>query len=93
MSVTVRDKRGRLYLDIYFEGQRKWESLGLTISSDKQQNKEILRLAEVCRSKREAQLVSGEWGLLDPICGKQSLYNYLAGIGKNRGKKDHVNYY
>ena len=91
MSVTIRDKRGRLYLDIYANGRRKWEALGLTLTTDKQQNKEIMRLAEVCRSKRESQIVSGEWGLIDPVNGKQSLYGYMAEIGKSREKKDHLN--
>jgi hypothetical protein len=90
VSVTIRDKRGRLYLDIYTNGRRKWEALGLTITTDKQQNKEIMRLAEICRSKREAQIVSGEWGLIDPVGGKQSLYGYMAEIGKSRDKDDHV---
>jgi integrase len=91
VSVTIRDKSGRLYLDIYANGRRQWELLGLTLSTDKQQNKEIMHLAEVCRSKREAQIVSGEWGLIDPVSGKQSLYSYMAEIGKSRGKKDHLN--
>ena len=91
LSVKVRDKCGRLYLDVYANGRRKWEALGLTLTADKQQNKEIMRLAEICRSKREAQIVSGEWGLLDPISGKQSLCGYMADIGRNREKKDHLN--
>ena len=91
MSVTVREKRGRLYLDVYADGRRKWEALGLTLTADKQQNKEIMRLAEVCRSKRETQIVSGEWGMVDPVNGKKSLFNYMTEIGKGREKKDHIN--
>jgi integrase len=91
MSVTIREKRGHIYLDVYANGRRKWEALGLTLTADKQQNKEIMRLAEVCRSKRESQIVSGEWGLLDPVNGKQSLYSYIAEIGRGREKKDHLN--
>jgi integrase len=91
MSVTVREKRGQLYLDIYANGRRKWESLGLTLTENKQQNKDVMRLAEVCRSKRESQIVSGEWGFIDSVGGKQSLCGYLADIGKNRKKNDHLN--
>jgi integrase len=54
-------------------------------------NKEIMRLAEICRSKRESQIMSGEWGLLDPIEGKRSLYGYMEELGKGRDKKDMVN--
>ena len=67
MGVKVRINKGKFYLDVYYSGKRHWESLGLTVSTDKQQNKEIIRLAEVCRSKREAQIASGEWGLIDPV--------------------------
>jgi hypothetical protein len=91
MSVIVREKNGRLYLDVYHNGRRKWESLGLTITADKQQNKEIMRLAEVCRSKRESQIVSSEWGLVDPVGGKQTLRGYMAEIGAGREKSDYVN--
>lgn len=88
MGVKVREKRGKLYLDVYFNGKRTWEALGLTVTDDPKQNKEVYRLAEVCRSKRETQLVSGEWGLLDPINGKKSLYSYALEIAetKNTGK-------
>ena len=91
MSVVIREKRNRLYLDIYHNGRRQWESLGLTLTPDKQQNREIMRLAEVCRSKREAQIISGEWGLVDPVSGKQALIEYMGKIGKTRDKTDHVN--
>jgi hypothetical protein len=63
MGVKVRIKRGKLYLDIYLNGQRKWESLGLTLTSDEQQNKEVMHTAELCRSKREIQIVEKKWNL------------------------------
>jgi hypothetical protein len=58
MSVKVRKKRGRLYLDIYQNGKRIWESLNLALAKDKAQNREIYRLAELCRSKRETRLLA-----------------------------------
>jgi hypothetical protein len=91
VGVKIRESRGKLYLDIYANGKRVWESLHLTVTPDKQQNKEIMRIAEICRSKRESQLVSGEWGLLDPISGKKTLYSYLAKMGEDRPPKDRVN--
>jgi hypothetical protein len=63
MGVKVRENRGKLYLDIWQNGRRKWESLGLTLTSDEQQNKELMRIAELCRSKREIQIVEGKWNL------------------------------
>jgi integrase len=88
MGVKIRESRGKLYLDINWNGRRKWESLHLSVSSDKQQNREIMRLAEICRSKREAQIVSGEWGLLDPVNGKKTLYLYLEELSRERDPKD-----
>jgi hypothetical protein len=63
MGVKIRVNRKKLYLDIYANGRRKWESLGLTLTSDEQQNKEVMRTAELCRSKREIQTVEEKWGL------------------------------
>ena len=63
MSVKDRERNGKLYLDIYANGQRKWESLGLTVSIDDHQNKEVMRLAEKIRSKREIQIATEKWDL------------------------------
>jgi integrase len=91
MGVKIRINKGKFYLDIHTNGRRTWESLHLSVSPDRKQNREILRLAEICRSKREAQIASGEWGLLDPVKGKRSLYGYMEELGKDRDKKDMVN--
>jgi len=74
MSVKIRKKRGKLYLDIYAHGRRKWEALHLTLTGDRAHNKDTMRLAEICRAKRELQIVSGEWGILDPASDKKTLY-------------------
>jgi integrase len=83
MSVKVREKRGKLYLDIYQGGKRVWESLHLTLTKDKEQNKEILRLAEICRSKREVRLLTGAWNIQDPVSGKMKLITYLENYAKD----------
>jgi len=88
MGVKVREKRGKLYLDVYYNGWRKWEALDLTLPADKTQRAEIMRLAEVCKSKREVQLLSGEWGMVDPVGGKQTLIEYMNGIAASRGQND-----
>jgi len=85
MSVKIRKKRGKLYLDIYTNGRRTWEALHLTLTGDKAQNKDAMRLAEICRAKRELQVVSGEWGILDPGSDKKTLYVFakeMADSGK-----------
>jgi hypothetical protein len=53
MSVKVRQKRKKLYLDIYIEGHRTWEALNLTLSNDPALNKETMRLAEFAKTRRE----------------------------------------
>ena len=82
MGVNIWENRGKLYLDIWYNGRRKRESLGLTLPADKVQRAEIMRLAEVCKSKREAQILSGEWGMVDPVSGKQTLIEYMNGIAE-----------
>jgi site-specific recombinase XerD len=85
MSVKIREKRGKLYLDIYSNGRRNWEALHMELTSDKTQNKETMRVAEICRVKRELQVVSGEWGILDPGSEKKTLYLFAKDMA-NSGK-------
>jgi site-specific recombinase XerD len=91
MSVKVREKRGKLYLDIYQGGKRTWESLHLELTKDKMRNKEIWRLAEICRSKRETQLLTGAWDINDPVAGKVSLIGYMEKYSKNYKNPNVVN--
>ncbi|MDR1326421.1 MAG: site-specific integrase [Treponema sp.] len=91
MSVKVREKRGKLYLDIYLGGKRAWEALGLALTGDKAQNKEIYRLAEICRSKRETQLLTGAWDIQDPVSSKKRLVAYLAEYAKTYASPGSVN--
>ncbi|MDR0409327.1 MAG: site-specific integrase [Spirochaetaceae bacterium] len=80
MGVYVREKNGRLYLDIYTNGKRTWEALHLTLTHDRAQNKEMRKLAEVCRAKKEMRLVSGEWNIKDSEAGRISIAEYAAKI-------------
>lgn len=88
MGVRIRENRGKLYLVIHQNGRRTSESLHLTMSTDPKENRETMRLAEIARNIRERQLFSGEWGLLDPVNSKKSLYLYAGEIAetKNSGK-------
>ena len=47
--VHVREKRGRLYLDVYYAGHRTWETLNLRLGKDKALNAETRRIAEIAR--------------------------------------------
>ena len=90
MSVSVREKRGKLYLDIYQAGKRTWEALHLALTGDKAQNKEIMRLAEICRSRRETQLLAGSWDIQDPVAGRKKLVTCLAEVAVTKTHTDYI---
>ena len=77
MSVSVRIKNNRLYLDVIQNRVHHWESLHIKLDADPATRKEQLRLAEMCRAKRELQLVSGEWNFKDGVSGKKTLLQYI----------------
>jgi integrase len=77
MGVKVRVKRGKLYLDIYQNGKRTWEALRLTLTKDREQNKELMRLADICRSQRESQLLAGAWNIQDPVAARKKLITFI----------------
>jgi hypothetical protein len=85
MGVNIWINRGRVYLDVYTRGRRRRERLaGLIITGNRAVDKETMRLAEIARAKRAQQVFSEEWRLVDPIAGRQTLYEY---IEKAAGKK------
>lgn len=88
MGVFIREKRGRLYLDYRINGQRYWESIHLTVSPNEKMNREARDLAETIRAKKEFQIVSGEYGLIDPVEGKRPLVSYAEELA---GKQDPKN--
>jgi hypothetical protein len=90
MDVKVREKSGKLYLDIYLNGKRTWEARNLSLTSDKAQNREIFRLADICRSKRKMQLLADAWNLQDPIAGKKNLISYLEDLARKRVNNDYI---
>lgn len=89
--VKLRVKRGkRLYLDIYYNGRRTWETLPLVLGSDKRQNTDTLRIAEIARHKRELEIASGEYGLTNPVEGKRALVDYVERLCERYGPQDHL---
>ena len=90
MGVHIWKRGNKLYLDIYWKGMRKRKSLGLKLTSDKRQNEEILRLAEIIRSKEELRLVAEQYGIADPIRRKLSLLDYAKQLSQNLPPADHL---
>lgn len=85
MGVTVQKKRNHLYL-VYSKGNiRKWESLGLKLTGNEVQDLEVRRLEDLCRSKRETQILSNQWGLIDPVDTKKSLLTYAQELAAKKG--------
>ena len=87
MGVKVRIKRGKYYLDIYQNGVRRWESLHLTRTGNPAMDRERDKLAEICRAKREMQLVSGDYNVPDKVGGNAPLYDYMESMAA--GKRSH----
>lgn len=77
MGVHIRIRGGIIHL-IYRIGDRRYEeTTGLHTSTINEQNKEVMALAEVLRSKKEIELVKGFNGI-DPAESRMSLYDYVA---------------
>lgn len=90
MSVKIREKRGRLYLDIYWNSHRHWEALKLTVGPTKDSKKQAYALAEKIRAKREYQLVSEEHGLTDPVKSRLPLIDYASVIAEKMPPKNAI---
>jgi len=84
MGVKVREKNGRLYLDVIQGGLHHWETLHIKLSSNPTDKKEQLRFAESCRAKRELQLALGEWNFADSISGRKLLIDYIEKIAESK---------
>lgn len=87
MGVKIRISKGKIYLDMYHKGVRTWESLGLSVVDNKTQMKTIIRLAEIARSKKEAQLFSRDRDIIDSESGKLLFYNYMEDLASKKSEK------
>lgn len=84
MSVKVRIKNGRLYLDVIENRKHYWESLHIKLSTNAADRKEQMRFAESCRAKRELQIAQGEWGFIDRLSGNKMLCAFMREMGKGK---------
>jgi hypothetical protein len=57
--------------------------LHLTLTKDKEQNKEVMWFAEICRSKREMQVLTAAWDIQGPVSGKMKLITYMENYAKD----------
>lgn len=76
-SVHIRNRNGRLYIEVYMYGRQTRRSLGLRLTGDKVQDRKVWRLAEIIRSRREMQLACAEWGIPDMVGNEKNLCIYI----------------
>jgi len=98
MSVVVRKRKLKsgkqsIYLDIYYNGRRSYEFLKLYLGKNKEQNKEIIKLAESIRAKRELEIQSSQYGFVPYFKKKINFVQYFEDIikEKEKGKADWQN--
>lgn len=85
---ALKNKKQSLYLDIYSNGQRHTEFLQLYLGNDKNQNKEITRLAESIRAKREIELRSADYGFLPEHKSKIDFVDYMNKVANTKNKSN-----
>jgi len=82
MSIKLRKRKRSnntysLYLDIYHNGQRKTEYLGLYLTEDKISNKSTQQLAENIRAKRQLELQNQSYGFTSETRRKENFVIYF----------------
>lgn len=93
-SITLRQRElpsgnTTLYLDIVCNGRRKTESLKLFLvpentRSDKQKNKETMKLAEAILAKRIVEVQNKEFGFKQDYAEDTNFYDYYVAITEKR---------
>lgn len=93
-SITLRQRElpsgnTTLYLDIVCNGRRKTESLKLFLvpentRSDKQKNKETMKLAEAILAKRIVEVQNKEFGFKQDYAEETNFYDYYVAITEKR---------
>ena len=82
MKVTIRtkplkNKRKSIYLEIYHNGKTRYEFLTYRYTNDKEQNKEIKRIVEAIRNKRELELMNEENNFISGFNKKANFIEYF----------------
>ena len=88
MGVRVQVIKNIYYLAVTHNGHRHYESLHMRRSGTRM-DREMDRLAETCRAKREMQLVCSDFEIPDITGSKMGLYEYMDAIGREKSAKNH----
>ncbi len=84
MGVKLRIQKGIIHLVIVQNGVRRQISTGLHLTGYKTQDAEVMKLAELLRSKKEIQIIERENGM-NTQEGKMTLFNYLSQCADEKG--------
>ena len=89
MNIKLRKRKRSnnthsLYLDIYNNGQRKTEYLGLYLTEDKITNKATLQLAENVRAKRQLEMQNDSYGFASETKRKENFVVYFEKLVNER---------
>ncbi len=84
MGVKIRIQNSIIQLVVMSDGVRHQVSTGLHLTGIKQQDAEVMRLAEILRSKKEIQLVERMNGI-NTAESKMTLYAYVSKCGDEKG--------
>lgn len=87
-----------LYLDIYSGGKREYEYLNLYLlpeknRSDKEKNRETIRLAEAICAKRIVEYQNGKYGFQNDDGANVRFFDYFDMLKKERSPETNVNRY
>ena len=88
MGVKVQVIKGIYYLAITHNGSRHYESLHVKRTGTKH-DRELDKLAELCRAKREVQLMCADYDIPDITGSKVALYEYMKSIADTKNAKNH----
>lgn len=89
----IRKNKTQLYLDCYYNGVRKVEGLNLYLTKDKHSNKEILKLAEGIRAKKELELLNSENGFIPSFKKNINFVDYFYNQTYKEGKPKAKTYF
>ncbi len=82
----LSDGRQSLYLDIYKDGQRKYEFLQLYIKRGDANNKETLSFGQQIRDARYKELINDEYGFISSQKKKASFIKYFESFVETKPK-------
>ena len=77
MGVKLWVNRGHIYLSLCYGGNQWRESTGLTVPGTKALQKEVMKLAEELRCRREMEMAASKSGMIPPGKRGVTLWEYM----------------